>query len=573
MLEAVTFESDVEIPMRDGVVLRADIYFPVGDGRFPALVMRLPYAKFHAESNVYAHPSWFAARGYLVVVQDVRGRGVSDDDFDPFVHEAKDGYDTIEWVAVHPRCTGKVGMYGFSYVGSTQLLAASQRPPHLTAVCPGHTSADLYEGWTYRNGALQWAFTAYWSLYLSIDVAIRTGDWRRAQDLQSLLPTMPSRFATLPLTGLETVFSDLTPFFWEWLEHPTSGKYWQDRSAVLGWDVPTLSYAGWYDIFCDAAFTTFAALKEKGVPQELVVGPWWHMPWSQFVGSLDFGPQAKSDVNERLVKWLDTWCKEEVPVSEWQSTIRYFVMGENTWRNANSWPPAGTKVTDYFLSSGGYANSMNGSGALTESQVINDEPDRYVYNPKDPVPSLGGQSCCYSSISPMGTADQRPVETRNDVLVFTGDVCMATVTIAGQIELTLFAATSGDDADFTAKLVDVHPDGPVINLCDGIVRARYRSGTDAPDFVTPNAVTEYRINLGNIAHSFLPGHRIRLEVSSSNFPAFDRNPSTRMEPAKAEWKDFAMAVQTVYHDSDRPSRLHLPILSKGLGDEADFQSE
>jgi putative CocE/NonD family hydrolase len=206
---------------------------------------------------------------------------------------------------------------------------------------------------------------------------------------------------------------------------------------------------------------------------------------------------------------------------------------------------------------------MNGTGALLSTPIEADEPDRYVYNPKDPVQSLGGQSCCFSFISPMGTADQRAVETRNDVLVYTAHLLDEAVTIAGRVTLTLFAATSGEDADFTAKLVDVHPDGPVINICDGIVRARYRNGTHQAEFVTPNDIVKYQIDLGNTAHTFLAGHRIRLEISSSNFPAYDRNPSSKVEPSEAEWKDFTMATQTIFHDAFRPSCLHLPVLSEG----------
>lgn len=561
---------DVPVPMRDGTTLRADIHQPVGDDVLPVLLMRTPYSKTHAESNVYAHPAWYAERGYLVVVQDVRGRGVSEGAFDPFVNEALDGYDSVEWAAALPRSNGRVAMYGFSYVGATQLLAASTSPPHLVCICPGHTSSDLYEGWTYKNGALQWAFVAYWSLYLSIDTAVRAQEFERAQELQMLLPQMPSKFSTLPLTQQDAVDPTLSPYFQEWLSHPTDGEYWRNRSSRTGWDVPTQSLAGWYDIFCDATFTTFQMLKDLGVPQNLVVGPWLHMPWSQTPGAVDFGPNGRNDVNDRQLQWLDYWCKQKPdntddtdnPVSN-EPTIDYFVMGSNIWRRSKEWPPAETTEQTLFLTSDGIANSISGNGRLAHEVDYEKSVDRFLYNPRDPAPSLGGRSCCFPHISPMGVADQRASEIRNDVLVFTGAELTSPLTIAGSIKVTLFAATNGDDADWTAKLVDVHPDGKTVNVCEGIVRARYRDGKAEPHFVTQNEILDYQIELGNVAFTFHSGHRLRIDISSSNFPAYDRNPGNKNDPATAKWEEFQMTDQSVFHGRQFPSRVVLPILPEG----------
>lgn len=557
----VTVATNRAAAMRDGTILYADVYAPEGDETLPVLLMRTPYSKAHAESNVYSHPAWYAERGYLVVVQDVRGRGTSEGRFDPFVHEAEDGYDTVEWAASLPRSNGRVAMYGFSYPGATQLLAASQLPPSLVCICPGHTSSDLYEGWTYRSGALNWAFVAYWSLYLSIDTVVRAGEFDRARTLHGLLPQMPTRFPSLPLVELPTVSPDLSPYFYEWLDHPTDGPYWAARSSRGGWQAPTLSIAGWYDIFCDATFTTYAKLKEAGVPQHLVVGPWLHMPWSQFPGNVDLGPKARNDVDALQLRWLDYWCKpEQRDTTIDGSLIDYFVMGSNTWRSSTEWPPAEVAQQELYLTSDGRANSINGEGFLT-AEVADDAPvDRFVYNPRDPAPSLGGRSCCFSHISPMGVADQRMAEIRNDVLVFTGPELSAPVTIAGPVQVVLFASTSGADADWTAKLVDVHPDGTSINICDGIVRARYASGTDEARFLEPDSINEFQIELGNVAHSFLPGHRLRVHISSSCFPTYDRNPASTLEPSQARWEQFQMTSQTVFHDAHHPSRLILPVL-------------
>ena len=563
--------TDQIATMRDGTELRADIYQPEGDDTLPVLLQRTPYSKTHAESNVYAHPCWYAEQGYLVVIQDVRGRGVSGGTFDPFVHEADDGYDSVEWAAALPRSNGKVAMYGFSYVGATQLLAAAKRPPSLVCICPGHTSKDLFQGWTYKGGALNWAFVAYWSLYLSLDTAVRAKDFDRAQELQALLPQMPSKFGRLPLTGLETVAEDLSPYFYEWLEHATDGPYWDQRSSRQGWDTPTLAIAGWYDIFCDAAFDTYEMLKQNGVTQKLVVGPWLHMPWSQFPGNADFGPAARNNIDQLQLAWLDYWCKSDRAegASVDEDLIEYFVMGSNEWRQSRTWPPPEAAETPLYFTSTTKANSLNGDGALVAAPVSATSIERYVYNPRDPAPSLGGRSCCFPHISPMGVADQRASEIRNDVLVFTGPELLDPVSIAGPVQVVLHASTTGEDADWTAKLVDVHPDGSTTNICDGIVRARYASGADAPRFLAPESINEFTIDLGSVAHSFLEGHRIRIDISSSCFPTYDRNPSRRLEPSVARWEEFAMATQSVYHGATYPSRVLLPVVpSSPVGPDA-----
>jgi putative CocE/NonD family hydrolase len=548
--------------MRDGTHLLADIYQLEGEDQLPVLLQRTPYSKTHAESNVYAHPAWYAEQGYLVVVQDVRGRGASEGTFDPFISEATDGYDSVEWAAALPRSNGKVAMYGFSYVGATQLLAASLRPPSLVCICPGHTSRDPYEGWTYKGGALNWAFIAYWSLYLSVDTAVRAKEFDRAQELLARLPQMPSKFGQLPVAALDAIEADLSPYFFEWLEHATDGPYWESRSSRQGWETPTFAIAGWYDIFCEAAFTTYKLLKQSGVAQKLVVGPWLHMPWSQFPGSADFGPHAKNNIDQLQLAWLDYWCKSDNPsaVPADNNQIDFFVMGSNEWRQSYSWPPPDVTQTAFYFACESKANSLNGDGTLVSSPAKETTIERYLYDPIDPAPSLGGRSCCFAHISPMGVADQRPAEIRNDVLVFTGPQLRDPITIAGPVHVVLHASTTGEDGDWTAKLVDVHPDGHATNVCDGIVRARYATGTDAPRFLAPESINEFDIDLGNVAHCFREGHHIRVDISSSCFPAYDRNPSRRLEPAVARWEDFAMATQSVYHGAAYPSRVLLPVV-------------
>lgn len=556
----VWVESDVNVPMRDGCQLKADVYHPATSEPAPALLMRLPYAKELAETNVYAHPAWFAARGYLVVVQDVRGRGASEGNFDPFLHEAEDGYDTIEWVASLPACSGRVAMYGFSYVGATQLLAASQRPPHLACIIPAHAAVNFYDKWTYRGGALQWAFVSYWAYFLSMDAAIRMNDLPTAEQILLGLPGVGSNFSALPTASFPAFPRELAPYFGEWLEHRTADSYWNARGArpdEIIWETPAMHIAGWYDIFCDSTFETFAAMEALDVPQRLVIGPWWHMPWSPNVGIRDFGENAKSHANDWVLQWADTWCRDDLPKPK--TSIDYFVLGNNTWRTATTWPPSEARASSYFLDSHGSANSINGDGILALSPSGLSEPDRYIHNPLDPVPSRGGRSCCFSFVSPMGPADQSDVEARNDVLVFTTDELQRPVTIAGPVELVLYASSSAEDTDFTAKLVDVASDGRTANICDGIIRARHRNGGDDA-FLQPGEIYEFSIDLGNIAAKFETGHRIRLEVASSNFPAFDRTPGTRQSPSEAAWADMRMANQTIFHSADYPSELRFWIL-------------
>lgn len=555
-IEKVRLEPDVGTPMRDGCILKADIYYPDSDELAPALLMRLPYAKELAETNVYLHPSWFAARGYIVVVQDVRGRGESEGEFEPFLHEADDGYDTVEWVAELPGCNGKVAMYGFSYVGATQLLAASRRPPHLACIVPAHASCDFYENWTYRGGALQWAFVSYWAYFLSMDTALRRGAITTAEQIINGLPTVGTNFPHLPTSAFPGFPQDLAPYFEEWLKHATFDTYWQERGSrpdTVDWQTPAMHIAGWYDIFCDSAFETFAAMRNQGVPQRLIIGPWWHMPWSPNLGIRDFGQEALSRASDWVLEWADAWCRPTKSETE-QTRVDYFVLGTNEWRSSTQWPPEESSRSELFLSSNGSANSINGDGKLLAAIEDGIEPDRFIHNPLDPVPSRGGRSCCFSFVSPMGPADQADVEARNDVLVYTSPPLTNPLCLAGPVEVTLYASTSAENTDFTAKLVHVDSQGKTVNLCDGIVRASHRLGGDA-DYLKPGAIYEFRIPIGQIAATFKVGDLIRLEVASSNFPAFDRNPGGRLPAHEATLTDMRLATQTIYHSHEYPSRL------------------
>lgn len=567
----VTIERDVRIPMRDGTMLHADIYHPEGDGPFPALLMRLPYDKISAETITFAHPIWYARHGYLVVVQDTRGRGRSEGEFYPFRHEAEDGYDTIEWAAALPRCSGKVGMFGFSYVGATQLQPATLRPPHLTAIAPAFTNDNFYEGWTYQGGALALAFSMSWAVSLTPDTAQRRGDEALEAALLSTFSGIGNWYWLLPLRAFPALReAEIAPYFFDWLAHPTRDQYWEQWSVAARHEaisVPALHIGGWYDVFLEGTLRNYMALRERAGSEEarrgqrLVIGPWWHMPWAQQVGAVDFGPEARHAIDDVQVRWYDQMLKGEHSGILDEPPVRIFVMGENRWRDEWEWPLARAVSTTLHLRGEGRANSLNGDGRLDREAPREEYPDVYVYDPGAPVLSIGGHSCCFPQIAPMGPADQRPAEMRNDVLVYSGEVLQADIEVTGPVYVVLWAASTAVDTDFTAKLVDVHPDGMAINLCDGIIRARFRDSSTDPSPIEPDRPYEYRIAVGSTSNLFRAGHRIRLEVSSSNFPQFDRNMNTGNDVGVDGIGARIVATQTVFHDAARPSRLILPVVS------------
>jgi putative CocE/NonD family hydrolase len=566
----VEVERDVAARMRDGTVLLADVYRPIGLGACPVLLMRLPYNKTHAETFTYAHPSWYARYGYQVVVQDCRGRWASEGEWCPYRHEATDGADTIAWAAALPGSTGQVGTYGFSYAGAAQLLAALESPPALAALMPAMASSGFYDHWTYRGGALQYAFVHSWALLLAHDTARRRRDQALCAQLAAALRNMREHAWARPYDPPLLGHRGIAAYYFDWLGHDCDDAYWQQWAIRGRYDqirTPALHIAGWYDVFLEGALENFAGLREHAATadarqhQKLVVGPWYHNPWHQRPGALDFGSAARSGIDALQVLWLDRHLRGERNQLADESPVALFVMGENRWRFAAAWPPSEARPETLFLRSNGRANSLNGTGRLTVAGPADDElPDVYVYDPADPVPSLGGHSCCADELSPMGAADQRAAEVRMDVLVYTSEILTDDLLVIGTVDAVLYAASTAVDTDFTAKLVDVHPDGRAINVADGVVRARFRESLAAPRPIEPNRIYEYRIRIGSTAMRFAAGHRVRLEISSSNFPALDRNSNTGKRLCEVGPTDGVLATQTVFHDARYPSRMILPVI-------------
>lgn len=565
----VTVERDVAARMRDGTELLADIYRPADHTPSPVLLMRHPYNKTHAETFTYTHPSWYARHGYMVVVQDCRGRWASQGEWCPFRHEGCDGADTIAWAAALPGSNGHVGMYGYSYAGATQLLAALEAPLALATVIPAMTSSGFYDHWTYRGGALQHAFVRSWALYLAQDTARRRRDHALGSQLSSALRTVGEAFWSRPYDAPLLAHRGIAPYYFDWIGHDCEDAYWRQWSIRGRYDrvrTPMLHLGGWYDVFLEGTLENFvglsqgAATAEARAGQKLVVGPWYHNPWHQYGGGVDFGAAARSPIDALQILWLDRHLRGERNQLDAEPPVAVFVMGENRWRFADRWPPAEARPQTLFLRSTGRANSLNGTGRLAAEPGSGECPDVYVYDPADPVPSLGGHSCCVDVLTPMGAADQRAAEVRMDVLIYTSDVLGEDLLVIGSVDAVLFAASTAVDTDFTVKLVDVHPDGRAINVADGVVRARYRESLATPTPIEPDRIYEYRIRVGSTAMRFAAGHRLRLEVSSSNFPAIDRNSNTGKRLCELEAPDWQIATQTIFHDERYPSRLILPVV-------------
>lgn len=559
-LPGVTVERNVPCRARDGVTLRADVYRPANGGPYPALLMREPYDKNTAQTGSgYRHPSWWAHQGWVVVIQDCRGRFRSDGDFYPFVNEARDGYDAVEWAARLPGVDGRVAMYGFSYPGATQLLAATERPPSLVAICPGMTSSQYYEGWTYNGGAFALAFAANWAAGLALYTAMSAGEGPEITRLDRLVGSA-DWFSHLPLAEPPGLSPEDVPYYFDWLEHAAYDDYWrataidEDYSRI---EVPGLHVGGWYDIFLEGTVKNFAGIECGAGKQKLLVGPWQHGPWSPLLGAGEAaGPAA---VNEWQLRFLDEVIKGK-PSGVFDAPATVYVLGDG-WRDLDAWPPSGTETVDWFLHSAGSANSKYGDGVLS-SEPPGDEPhDVFVYDPLAPVASAGGHSCCDDVLTPMGPRSQHGIERWSDTLVYTSPPLGRDLDLIGDVHVTLHAASTAVDTDFTARLCRVDPDGESVNLKEGIIRARFRDSLSAPTPIEPGRVYEYRISLGPIAVRIAAGYRLRLDVSSSDFPQWDRNLNTGGPLGREGPEKAIVATQTVLHDRARPSWVTLPVVA------------
>jgi putative CocE/NonD family hydrolase len=563
--------------MRDGTITYADVVRPDAPGRFAALLTRTPYDRT-SSANISApiHALQAARNGWAVVIQDVRGRFASEGVFRPFHQEIDDGYDSVEWVGAQEWCTGKVGMHGISYGGATQWLAALAKPPSLVALAPGYTATDYHDGWAWQGGAFELGFNLSWAMgalthamwpKLTSELGLSSADEDRFVKIKD---DQDAAFGRMPLAD-QPQLEGLADYFFEWLAHPEYDDYWQsvcieDRLSEI--DLPTLNYGGWYDVFMGGTIRGYEGMKARAPSpdtrdaQRLLVGPWVHIrncPGN--VGAYDFGTRAGAydlGLEAKLLRFFDHHLRG-APAPE-EGPVEVFTMGENRWQTYAEWPPSGAVEKKLYFHSEGRAATCLDCGTLSFDAPGSEPADAYVYNPADPTPTVGGGLCCDPVWMKWGPYDQRDVEKRPDVLVFSSEPLDADLEITGWVRAKLFAATTAVDTDFTAKLVDVAPDGDARNLTDGILRARYRNGRGPAQPVTPGEVIEYDIDMWATSNVFKAGHQIRVEISSSNFPRFDRNPNTGGDIATET--EMVPALQTIYHDTERPSHITVSVVSR-----------
>ncbi|HYL39369.1 MAG TPA: CocE/NonD family hydrolase [Bryobacteraceae bacterium] len=554
----------VRVAMRDGVHLDTNVFKPSGNFRFPVILLRTPYGK---GADLLPGYNSFLNHGYAVVMQDVRGRYGSEGVFDALKQEGPDGYDTINWIAAQPWSNGQVGMMGGSYLGIAQWRVALLNNPHLKAIFPVVAGSDDYLDRFYSPGGA--TKLGHRLLWFSENLRAPGTPPPKFDDYVGHLPLRTSdRVAALqPLSLYQTI-----------LNHPTYDSFWKDQSVFAKLDlvrVPVFEVGGWYDNYVESDLEAFSALhKLSGADgkHRILIGPWAHNMSTPFSG-IKFGDDSSSPIRLYQLQWFDHWLKgapedasryspeawHQVRAEVDQAPVHIFVMGVNRWRDEQEWPLARTHYTPLYLTSKGRANTLGGDGKLDWKQPPKRiKPDLFAYDPRHPVPTRGGAVCCDPKIFPWGPMDQRPVEQRGDVLVYTSAPLKQDLEVTGPVHVVLYASTSALDTDFTAKLVDVFPNGVARNLTDGILRVRYRDGLDRAELAQPGAVYALTIDAGVTSNVFLAGHSIRIEISSSNFPRFDRNPNTGR--AIADETVLKKADQQVYHSASYPSHVLLPVI-------------
>ena len=578
---SVVREKNVPMRTRDGVTLRADIVRPDAPGRYPVLLSRTPYGKDAAMQNQEGSAYYFARRGYVTVMQDCRGRFESEGEYYPMVNDVADGYDAVEWAASLPWSNGRVGTIGQSYLGATQYMIACNdpMPPHLQAMAPVSAAADYHKGWVYHTGgAMLWGWAVSYAILKGRNTLHRLGrddqlavvDGYGEEGTNFGMPLTSEWYRHLPISDWADMLKETAPYFADYIANADDGAYWQAINVLSHLEsvsVPMLHVSSWYDIFLEGALDAYQGVRDASRSalarrsQRLFIGPWGHLfpyvqPNLRGTGDIDFGAEAMVDLHEAQLRWIDYWLKDIETGVMGEPPVTVFTMGENRWRTMDDWPPPNAHYVRFYLHSGGSANTAEGNGSLSTVPPADEPPEEYTYDPDDPVPSLGGNNLTI----PLGVKDQRTVEERQDVLVFTSDKLDRPLDVTGPIKVHLWAASSAPDTDFTAKLVDVHPDGCVRNLQDGIIRARYRDSTRHPSPIEPGLVYEYVIDLWATSNVFQAGHRVRVEISSSNFPRFNRNQNTGA-PFGAD-AVLKTARQTVHHRTDYPSYILLPIIPR-----------
>lgn len=554
--ERILIDHHRAIRLRDGVTLYADVYRPARDGKFPTIVVRTPYGVQREGVGVHDRLIALARSGYAVVNTDVRGRYESDGAWEPFRAEAKDGYDVIEWAAKEPWSTGRVATQGGSYLGHVQWATLSEQPPSLVSAFPAVASTNLYANWITHGGAFRLAFNFGWGV---IRMPFRIMQPQLYYTGPDAAPEL--RYDTLlkhlPLETMdERAFQHPVKHWRDWLQHESYDDYWKaisDEEEFKRVTTPVMTQGGWFDIFLAGTINGFVGARHQAANDRaraltrMVIGPWGHGPTRKF-GDLDFGPDADRTLFQYEQRWHDYHLKQVANGVDTDAPVQIFYMGVNKWRGEQDWPIPGATPTRWHLQPGGKLAPAPPTGTATTT---------YRYDPNDPVPTTGGNNCC-GAPTIAGPVDQAPLDGRADIVRFTSEPLTAAVTIAGPVKMDLYAATDGRDTDWMVKLIDVHPDGKAYPMAEGILRARFREGLDKPKLLTPGETYRYEIDMVGTALAFLPGHRIRVDVTSSNFPQFDRNLNTGDPLGKGATPRAAQ--QTIHHSAARPSAIILPVV-------------
>jgi putative CocE/NonD family hydrolase len=571
-IKSIRIDRDIPMKTRDGITLYADIYRPDDREKHPAILTRSPYNKLFSGVSDYLPAVDAAFAGYAYVVQDTRGRFASEGQFIPGGPEGPDGYDTVEWMASESWCDGNVGMSGGSYLGRIQWQTALEAPPHLKAIAPQITTAGPLSE-TRMSGHIEWEQSISWFATMAVDMIDKlekqgkdvskmrdSVNWARfhPDEVCSYLP-----IKEIPYFNFEGISQGFRPEMAEAvlsLFKSEEDLYW-NYSKV---QVPCFHASGWYDLFTGSLFANFRGMQQKGGSdlarkgQHVLCGPWVHGgQLLAFAGDIHFGPVARgiaAMTKERHLAFFDKYLQgKELHIP----AVRYFVMGLDQWKKAEEWPLPQTDWQRFYLHSGGRAQTASGDGLLSREEPASEPPDIFIYDPLNPVPTLGGRNLPTGRLVP-GPIDQAPIEKRHDVLCYTTPALKADVEITGPLKLHLFASTSARDTDFTAKLINVYPNGAAYNLAEGQIRARYRKSLLKPEFITPGDVVEYEIDLAATSILFRKGHRIRLDITSSNFPRIDRNMNTGN--AFAQDASGVPARQTVFHEPAYASYIDLPVI-------------
>jgi putative CocE/NonD family hydrolase len=561
----VLLDRSVRCVLSDGAVLVSDHYYPgpIQEGPWPTLLMRQPYGRDIASTVVYAHPVWFARHGYHVVIQDVRGRGDSEGEFYAFRHEARDGAETIAWLRTHPACNGRIGMYGFSYQGSTQLLAAAENPEGLVCIAPHMTATDLYHGWFYHQGALRLASTLGWGIQMLREDARRRGLREASDRLENAWLNVRAQAGVAPYGSHAAIEDpDLPSYVRDWFSHrdadTEASTFWSqlDISTKLERiQVPALHISGWYDTYIEGSVAGYIALREHAGTvfarehQYLLAGPWIHIPWGDRIGDQNLGDAANLDTDEVLLRWFNHWLKDSGEFAN-EPKIQHFALGANRWYGAEDWPTPCSLTL--YLHSKGNANSRKGDGVLSVDFPTQAEPrDVFVYDPEVPVLAPGGPQAL------SGPADQLVMEMGNNLLVYSSAPVLAETHIFGHPRVTLYAVTSAPSADLTAKLVRMTRSGRAEFISIGIARSSWlfrKSG------YTADAIHKWEFRLEPTSVVLEQGESMRVEIASSAFPLYDRNPSTLVLPEEADNWNWMRSTQQILHSTEYPSAIHLPVM-------------